>query len=146
MKNLLILSLFGFLTITGFSQTGKPAPKFQAFLAGSKGGDMPVSEIKRIIDSGLVVKDEKGLSYPVARFTVGYRFTSSYEDEASGEKKTTNDFRSQEYSDENKMSELWRESVKDNIKPGDELLLFNIMVRLKNGKKMLVNQISFKVK
>jgi hypothetical protein len=44
------------------------------------------------------------------------------------------------------MSELWRESVKDNIKPGDELLLFNIMVRLKNGKKMMVNQISFKVK
>jgi hypothetical protein len=44
------------------------------------------------------------------------------------------------------MSELWRESVKDNIKSGDELLLFNISVRLKNGKKMMVNQIGFKVK
>jgi hypothetical protein len=71
---------------------------------------------------------------------------SSYEDEETGEKKITNDFRSQEYTDENHMSELWRQSVKDNVKTGDELILFNIMVRMKNGKKMLVPQISFKVK
>ena len=146
MKKLLILSLFGLFAVSGFSQNGKPAPKFQAFLAGSKGGDMTVAELKRIIDSAVVVKDEKGLSYPIARFAVGYRFTSTYQDEATGEKKATSDFRSQEYSNENKMSELWRESVKDNIRSGDELLLFNISVRMKNGKKMMVNQISFKVK
>jgi len=141
-----ILALLLFAFATSANAQSKPAPKLQTYLAGLKGGDITVADFNHIIDSPVVVKDEKGIAYPVARFTAGYKFTSSYEDEDSGEKKTTSDFRSQEYTDDNKMSELWRQSVKDNVKAGDEMLLFNVLVRLKNGKKMMVPQISFKIK
>lgn len=145
MKKIVVLFSILLSSLMSLAQS-KGVPKFQALLGGSKGGEFTVNEVNRFIDSTLVVKDEKNFTYPVARFTAGYKFTSSYEDEETGEKKTTNDFRSQEYTDDNHMSELWRQSIKDNIRAGDELILFNIMVRMKNGKKMLVPQISFKVK
>ena len=145
MKNLLLAAFLFTFAIAANAQS-KPARKLQSYLAGLKGGDITVAEFIHIIDSPVVVKDEKGVTYPISRFTVGYKFSSTYEDEDSGEKKTTSDFRSQEYTDENRMSELWRQSVKDNVRTGDELLLFNVLVRLKNGKKMMVPQISFKIK
>ena len=50
-----------------------------------------------------------------------------------------------DFSDTNVMSELWRQSIKDNIVKGDQMILDNVIVQLKNGTKILAPAITFKV-
>ena len=125
------------------SQTS--VPKLQASLGGSRGGDLSIAELSKIVDSALAVRDPEGNSYPITHFRVFYKFRSSSVDHDSGERKTVDDMRVDEFYNTGKMSELWKESIKDNAAANDEMIIDNIMARLKNGKKIQVASIRFKV-
>lgn len=60
-------------------------------------------------------------------------------------KKSTDDMRTSDFTNTAVMPELWRSSIKDNIKKGDEMILDNIIVLLKNGSKVMAPAITFKV-
>ncbi len=120
-------------------------PKLQASLGGSRGGNLSGAELSKIVDSVMTVRDQEGNSYPVTHFRVFYKFRSSSEDHDSGERKTVDDMRVNEFYNTSKMSDLWKESIKDNAAANDEMIIDNIRVRLKNGKKMQVPSIRFKV-
>ncbi len=150
MKKLIYLFLFFSATAVLAQNKQKPVasavlPKISINIGGFKGGDITSDILSRIIDSSLVARDEKGNKYTIARFRSIYKFKSSYEDPDTGERKTTDDIRVNDFSDTSVMPKLWRQSIKDNIVKGDQMILDNVIVRLKNGTKILVPAIAFKV-
>jgi len=112
----------------------------------SLGGNVSVEQVKQQVDSPLVVFDQKGKRYPVTGFSVYYRFNSSYKDEETGRTNTFRELRVADFDGSDRFTELWRESVRDNVKPEDEIRFRNILVRLPNGKKMMTPEVVFTVK
>lgn len=147
MKNLIILFLFSLLFVSVQSQTKKPAPApaaapttYTVSVGGLKDGNITAEQFKRVIDSPLVVKDQKGISYVITRFRINYTFATTYTDSETQQKKSFKDFRAADFYDTAKLPEVWRNSIRDNAKKGDEVILNNIIIKLKNGKKMMVSE------
>ncbi len=144
MKPILII----ILTILSLQIQGqqKTAPKalpvtaYVASMGGNKSGDISTDLFKKVIDSGLVVTDDKGNSFPVTRFRINYTFVASFTDGESQQKKDFKDFRAGDFYDTNMLSEDWRGSIKDNAKKGDQVIINNITIRLKNGKKLMIQE------
>jgi len=127
----------------------KPAtttlPKLTVSLGGSKSGNITVARLKEIVDSPLVVKDEKGITYTIKSFRINYTFKSSYKDEETQQVKTVKDFRAYDFTNTDRLSEDWRNSIRDNVKRDDEMLINNVVVRLKNGKSFFAPELKLKV-
>ncbi|MFT3947024.1 MAG: hypothetical protein QM763_08635 [Agriterribacter sp.] len=120
-------------------------PKITMSIGGLKGGDISPETLAKIVDSALVAKDESANTYSIIRFRLFYKFKSTYQDEDTGQKKSSDDMRTSDFTNTAVLPQLWRESIKDNIKKGDEMILDNIIVVLKNGSKIMAPSITFKV-
>lgn len=132
------------LSVSGAAQqktAAKPASTegYTVSLGGYADGNVPAATFKKIVDSALTVRDNKGNRYPVTRFRINYTFASSYTDSETQQKKTFKDFRASDFYDTDLMSDAWRASIRDNAKAGDQVILNNIIIRLKNGKKLMVS-------
>ncbi|MGN6435627.1 MAG: hypothetical protein ACTHMM_03805 [Agriterribacter sp.] len=146
------LVLFIAVSANGQTQKPKPAassqtslPKVTVSIGGYKGGDITSDLLSTIVDSSVVVRDSKGTTYQLVRFRVLYKFKSTYDDPETGQKKKSDDMRVNDFSNTAVMSELWRQSIKDNVKAGDEIIFDNIIIRLKNGTKLMAPKVAFKV-
>jgi len=148
MKNLFILVAFITFSISLSAQSAKPAastkaPVFQVswsnFSQGKNNPTLKISadQFKKIIDSPLVVKDEKGNSYVISRFRVNYKFLSTYKDSESEMVKSIQDLRVFDFYDTPYLTDVWRSSIRDNAKKGDTIIINNVIVKLKNGKKSM---------
>ena len=145
MKNLIITSVFCLLVTAAFTQTKKPAATvtptvYTVSFGGYKNANITADQFKRVLDSALIVRDDKGNSYPIARFRINYTFATSFTDSETQQAKNFKDFRAADFYDTNKITEVWRSSLKDNSKKGDEVIFNNIIIKLKNGKKLMVNE------
>jgi hypothetical protein len=109
-------------------------------LAGFKDGNITAEQFKKVIDSPLVVKDQKGNSFVITRFRINYTFATTYTDSETQQKKSFKDFRAADFYDTPKLPEVWRNSIRDNAKKDDEVIINNIIIKLKNGKKMMVTE------
>lgn len=144
MKTILILILAGLsLHVQGQQKTtpkALPVTAYTASLGGFKNADISADQFKKAVDSGLVVKDDKGNSYPVTRFRINYTFVASFTDGETQQKKDFKDFRASDFYDTHMLSEDWRGSIRDNAKKGDQVIINNIIIRLKNGKKLMIQE------
>ena len=145
MKNLLIMSVFCLVISSALSQTKKPATTvtpavYTVTLGGYKDANIPAEQFKRVVDSTLIVRDEKGNSYPISRFRINYTFATAFTDSETQQLKNFKDFRAADFYDTNKLTEVWRSSIKDNSKKGDEVIINNIIIKLRNGKKLMINE------
>lgn len=145
MKNVIVLLVLSASLLTVQAQTKKPAPApaaapvtYTVTLAGFKDANMTAEQFKKAIDSPLVVRDQKGNSYVVSRFRINYTFATTYTDSETQQRKSFKDFRAADFYDTPKLSEVWRNSIRDNAKKDDEVIINNIIIKLKNGKKMMV--------
>jgi hypothetical protein len=152
MKNTIILFLCLFAGNFCWSQqkpAAKPAstslPKLTVTLGGSKSGNITAARLQQIVDSPLVVKDEKGVVYPLKSFRINYTFKSTYKDEETDKVREVKDFRAYDFNNTDRLSEDWRNSIKDNVKKEDEMLINNVVVRLKNGKSYFAPELRLKV-
>jgi len=152
MKNTIFLFIYLFTGVFCVAQQ-KPAaknanstlPKLTVMLGGSKSGNITAPQLQKIVDSPLIVKDEKGIAYVIKSFRINYTFMSSYKDEETDKVKEVKDFRAYDFSNTDRLSEDWRNSIKDNVKKEDEMLINNIVVRLKNGKSFFAPELKLKV-
>jgi hypothetical protein len=143
MKNLIALVLLCAFVMSSKAQTKKPAPAatlvtYTVTLAGFKDGNITAEQFKKVIDSPLVVKDQKGNSYVITRFRINYTFATTYTDSETQQRKSFKDFRAADFYDTPKLPEVWRNSIRDNAKKDDEVIINNIIIKLKDGKKMMV--------
>lgn len=112
--------------------TLKP-PSLQSFWGATKGGTFPLELALNIIDSSVRVIDDKKLKYPIASFIILYRSKDRYEDEQTGEIKTRFNNNSVVIRNAAVLEEKWRKMIYENLKPGDELFITDIIVRDKRG-------------
>ncbi len=112
-------------------------PKLSTSWGKVMNGGLALDRLIQIVDSSLTVKDDMGASLPVTGFRINYTFISTYKDQESGELKTTKEFRAMDVTDGSILPDLWKESIRDNAKPGDDIVINKILVRQKNGKKTM---------
>ncbi len=142
MKNLFVLFICCGISAgihaqsTKSSSSGK-VPVFNIKWGGYPQGKINAEQFKKVVDSPLVVRDEKGVMYPITRFRINYIFKSTYKDSESQMVQSIQDLRVFDFYDTPALSEVWRSSIRDNAKKGDTILINNVIVRLKNGKKMM---------
>jgi hypothetical protein len=152
MKNTIFLFIFFFTGVFCQAQQ-KPAtktanttlPKLTIMLGGSKSGNISIVQMQKIVDSPLIVKDEKGVIYLLKSFRINYTFMSTYRDEETDKVREVKDFRAYDFYNTNQLSEDWRNSIRDNVKKEDEMLINNIVVKLKNGKSFFAPELKLKV-
>lgn len=120
-------------------KAGTAPVKYTVTLGGYTNADIPADIFKKVIDSALTVKDSKGNVYTVTRFRINYTFVATFTDSETQQRKDFKDFRVSDFYDTNMLSETWRGSIKDNAKKGDQVLINNIIIRLKDGKKLMVS-------
>lgn len=117
----------------------KPVPKLtppelQSFWSNTKGGHLPLENVLAIIDSAVWVMDVKKNKYFISRFILLYRSKDKYEDEQTGEIKTRFNSNSTQVRNAPVLEEKWRKFLYENIKPGDEVWISDIIVRDKKGE------------
>jgi hypothetical protein len=147
-KPLLITICCLLMSVAGVSQqkSSSGTPVFRVRWGNSLGGNVSAEMVKQQADSPLVVFDQKGKRYPVVSFSVYYKFNSSYKDEETGRTKTIRELRVGDFDGTDRFTQLWRESVRDNVKAEDEIRFRNILVRMPNGKKMAAPETVFTVR
>lgn len=143
MKSFFLLVLIA-ISASAYAQqkpkTNSAAPvKYTVSLGGYPNADISADVFKKIIDSALTVKDSKGNKYPVTRFRINYTFVATFTDSETQQRKDFKDFRASDFYDTDMLSDAWRGSIRDNAKKGDQVLINNIIIRLKDGKKMMVS-------
>ncbi|MFN5475301.1 MAG: hypothetical protein ACK484_01815 [Sphingobacteriales bacterium] len=143
MKSVIVLVFLCASAMPSKAQTKKPAPAaapvtYTVSLAGFKDGNITAEQFKKVIDSPLVVKDQKGNSFVITRFRINYTFATTYTDSETQQRKSFKDFRAADFYDTPKLPEVWRNSIRDNAKKDDEVIINNIIIKLKDGKKMML--------
>ena len=151
MKNGLLFFLVFLMAFASFSQTKKkqeeiPVPiVFSSYWGPVTSGNILAAQIIAIAPAVINVKDNKGQLYQVTNFRINYSFKSTYKDEETGQTKTIKDLRVNDFSNTNALTAAWIESIKDNIKPGDQIIINKILFRNKEGKLMVAPDIRITV-
>ena len=117
---------------------------FTTTLAKRGSGDWTKELVRALIDSPIVVKDEKGKTYPVVRFTLNYTFSTVYVDSETKQRKTRKDFRSQLF-ESPMISDVWKASIKENVRNGDVMMFNDIIIRMPDGKKRMVDDLTINI-
>ncbi|MFN5133697.1 MAG: hypothetical protein ACK5DG_00165 [Chitinophagaceae bacterium] len=136
MKRTIILSLL-VLAVT-LCNAQQPTPKLippplQIFWGNTKGGKLPLEFVLNVIDSAVWVIDDKKNRYAISKFIMVYRSKDRYEDEQTGEVKTRFNSNSTIVRNAPVLEEKWRKMIYENLKPGDEILITEIIVRDKRN-------------
>lgn len=136
MRKQLFIILFSIAFVSIKAQQSNPklaTPPLQTFWGNSKGGNLPLEFTLNIIDSAIWVIDEKKQRYAVSRFILLYKSKDKYEDEQTGDIKTRFNNNSIVVRNAAVIDEKWRKLIYENIKPGDELIITDIIVRDKRN-------------
>jgi hypothetical protein len=149
-----LLSLFLFFFLLNSNAQGKSktliksetAPlTYQAYWGPVKSGVVSSSQIKSTAQAPLVVRDNNKHVYEVVGFRISYVFKETVKDELSGELKTINDLRVSDFSDTNSLSIQWFESIRDNVKHGDQIIFSKILFKTPVAKRLLAPDIRITV-
>jgi len=149
-----LLSLFLFFFLSNLNAQGKSkttiksetAPlTYQAYWGPIKSGVVSASQIKATAQAPIIVRDNIKNIYEVVGFRISYVFKGTVKDELSGELKTINDLRVSDFSDTNSLSVPWFESIKDNVKHGDQIIFSKILFKTPVAKRLLAPDIRITV-
>jgi len=109
-------------------------------------GSAIAAQIAAIAPAAVLVKDNRGESYTVNAFRINYKFRSSYKDDETEQVKFMNDLRVSDFNNTSQLSSVWAESIRDNVKAGDTILINKILFRNKTGKLQMAPDIRIAVK
>jgi hypothetical protein len=149
---LILLYLFYFSAL--YAQKNKPVannPATEILTYSSswgpvKSGNAPAAQIAAIAPAAVFVKDNKGQGYQVHSFRMNYKFRSSFKDDETEQLKYRDDLRVGDFSQSSQLPPVWAESIKDNVKSGDSILINKILFRNSSGKLQLAPDIRIAVK
>ncbi|RYY70791.1 MAG: hypothetical protein EOO13_05395 [Chitinophagaceae bacterium] len=148
-KYLISFLLLAF-TLNVTAQT-KPAVKFKPLpLTTVIGGyrdsaTITVAEAERIIGEKIYIADSKKVAYTVSSYQLAYRKLGVTEDEQTGKVTPTYTLVSNLF----KLSPLppiWIKQIKEQIKSGDELWIFDVIAKDPQGRVMYAPDVKLKVK
>jgi hypothetical protein len=120
------------------------APKLKTYLGNLPGGRINLDGALTLLDKPLLVKDEKGNDWTITHMRFSWRAKDFFDDPETGEKKSHINTLAKEFST-GSLTPTVIESVKLEIKPGDELYYEMITVKGKDGNKYLAPSIRFTI-
>jgi hypothetical protein len=149
-----ILSLF--LLFSLFNSYAQVKPKtlikpetqpivYQSYWGPVKSGVVSASQIKATAQAPILVRDNNKGVYEVIGFRISYVFKGSAKDEQSGEIKSVNDLRVSDFNNTNTLPAQWFESIRDNVKEGDQIIFSKIIFKNSFGKRFLAPEIRITV-
>lgn len=121
-------------------------PVITASIGGMTSGKYGVGAAKILIDSNLVLKDEKGQKYVINRCSFMYKRKMTYTDEESGQKRITWEYLAKELRNGEQLDKFWRDTIKEDLKVGEELIFEKILADSKKGYMIPVKGLSITVK
>jgi hypothetical protein len=145
-----LVLFFVALSFSGFTQT-KPAVKFKppaltSIIGGYKdSATISVAEAERIVGEKIYVSDSKKNMYAISSYQFAYRKIGVTEDEETGKVTPTKTLVASLFKT-TPLSETWIMQVKEQVKPGDELWFFDVIVKDAQGRVMYAPDIKFMVK
>lgn len=128
------LGLAAFTTATAQSRpkTTKPAAqtplRFRSTWNIYLSDSVPRPDILKILDSPLVVRDQKNNKYPVTSFEFTYEKREAGINDTTQKPVIYSDFTGDIFKAD-RLSPLWTKNLKENLQPGDVLYFNNIVVK-----------------
>lgn len=96
---------------------------------------MSANIVKSIIDARLVITDDKGNEYKLTYYEFLYKRIAIKEDEATGKISPTTTISADHFTT-SPLPSLWKKIIKEELKPGEELYFFDIIVKNAQGVSM----------
>ena len=118
---------------------------YQSYWGPVKSGVVSASQIKATAQAPILVRDNNKGVYEVIGFRISYLFKGSAKDEQSGEIKSVNDLRVSDFNNTSTLSAPWFESIKDNVKHGDQVIFSKILFKTPVAKRLLAPDIRITV-
>ena len=118
---------------------------YQSYWGPVKSGVVSASQIKATAQAPILVRDNNKGVYEVIGFRISYVFKGSAKDEQSGEIKSVNDLRVSDFNNTSTLPAQWFESIRDNVKEGDQIIFSKIIFKNSSGKRMLAPEIRITV-
>ena len=149
MKHLKFLFAIFFvaLSLNAAAQT-KPAAKFKpppltTVLGGYKdSATISVAEAERIIGEKIYVADNKKAVYGISSYQVAYRKIGVTEDEETGKVSPTYTLVANLFKT-TPLPANWIQQIREQVKPGDELIFFDVIAKDPQGRVMYAPGIKF---
>ncbi|WP_291911298.1 hypothetical protein [Chitinophaga sp. CB10] len=144
-KHLLLITCL-MATINSFGQAAKPAAKKPAAASSGKrpaklistwgnflSDSLPKNELTKLLDSALVVRDEKGVKYPVISFAFTYETREVYLNDTTGQPGIYKDYIGNNFQDA-RMDSVWRKGMKEKLDKGNILYFDEILIKYSEDK------------
>jgi len=146
--------LFSFAADAQNKQSNKPVPPIpkeklphlKSFLGiYTDSVSAPAIEVASMIGTPLRITDEKNNVYTVTYYEFLYKRLAVKEDEATGKLSPTYSIASEHFK-LTPLSELWVKKIREDIKAGEELFFFDILVKDALGHVMYAPDLKIMVK
>ncbi len=153
----LLAVVFFATTATVMAQKPKPAPaakqtqKFKPPKLTSTWGihsdsaSVVVEEALQLINLPLKITDDKKSPYSISSYQMLYKRKGVTEDEQTGKVSPTTNSVAQLFR-ETPITGIWKKTLAEQVKPGDELCFFDIIVKDAQGRYMFAPELRIKVK
>jgi hypothetical protein len=104
-----------------------------------------VDEVTALINQSLSVTDDKKGVYTITSYQCLYKRKAVTEDEETGKVSPTTSIVVQRFST-TPLSEIWRKTISEQLKPGEEISFFDIVVKDAQGHLMFAPALKITVK
>ncbi|MFB6453647.1 hypothetical protein ACE38W_00120 [Chitinophaga sp. Hz27] len=109
------------------------------------GDSLPKNEIVKLLDSSLIVRDEKNVKYPVISFAFTLEQHEPYLNDTTGQPSLYKDYTGDNFK-QSKMTATWVNGLKANLDKGDILYFDEILIQHPNGKVYKAPALKFTVR
>lgn len=130
---------------------GKPAkdqkgmvPVYQSSLGNVLSNTLPVSMMKKLLDSSLIARGKGGKKYQVVAFDFGYQKEETVVNDTTGRPELSRVYQHW-YFQGNRLDSIWRVRVKSELKSGDRLYFDRVIATDKGGIHYLSSSLHFKI-
>lgn len=105
---------------------------------------LPRPEILNLLDSAIVVRDEKNNKYPVVSFDFTYEKKELYLNDSTGKPGEYTEFVGDSFKG-NKLPAFWTARIRESLSKGEVLYFDNIIINYTGDKLYRVPKLQFKV-
>ncbi|MET3880078.1 hypothetical protein [Chitinophaga sp. OAE865] len=106
---------------------------------------LPKSEVIKLLDSALIVRDEKNIKYPVQSFAFTYERHEPYLNDTTGQPAIYKDFTGDNFK-KAALPAAWSKSLKETLQTGDVLYFDEIIIKYTEDKLYKAPSIQINVK
>lgn len=144
-KHLLLSFLFAAAVSPAFAQSPKKTAAKPAVVTNKRpmklrsswgiylSDTLPKNEVIKLLDSALIVRDEKNIKYPVLSFAFTYERQEPYLNDTTGQPALYKDFTGDNFKAA-ALSPVWSKGLKESLQTGDVLYFDEIIIKYAEEK------------